>query len=40
MNKHLHRIIFNAARGLRMVVHEAANIHGAVNDIHRNMNRR
>ncbi|MDM0007814.1 hemagglutinin repeat-containing protein [Variovorax sp. J22G73] len=24
MNKHLHRIIFNAARGVRMVVHETA----------------
>ncbi|MCU4122414.1 ESPR domain-containing protein, partial [Variovorax sp. N23] len=24
MNKHLHRIVFNAARGLRMVVQETA----------------
>ncbi|WP_143694653.1 two-partner secretion domain-containing protein, partial [Variovorax sp. JS1663] len=24
MNRHLHRIVFNAARGMRMVVHEAA----------------
>jgi filamentous hemagglutinin len=24
MNRHLHRIIFNAARGIRMVVHETA----------------
>jgi hypothetical protein len=24
MNKHLHRIVFNAARGMRMVVQETA----------------
>ncbi|WP_158101017.1 ESPR-type extended signal peptide-containing protein, partial [Variovorax sp. JS1663] len=24
MNRHLHRLVFNAARGMRMVVHEAA----------------
>ncbi|MBP7647772.1 MAG: ESPR domain-containing protein, partial [Comamonas sp.] len=28
MNKHLHRIIFNAARGQRMVVSEVASSHG------------
>ncbi|MGK6309830.1 ESPR-type extended signal peptide-containing protein, partial [Variovorax sp. DT-64] len=24
MNKHLHRVVFNAARGMRMVVQETA----------------
>ena len=27
MNGHLHRVIFNAARGQRMAVHEAASSH-------------
>ena len=28
MNKHLHRLIFNAARGIRMAVSEVASGHG------------